>query len=314
MDINDLYNFVDFWSKSGQQPGTAPQVTGLRDAMKDTGKVVDDYVLGGTYQANMRGQDALLRQLALNAVAGGVGAGLGYGASKVGTKLAPKIGALVEWMRPRDVGIHLSPYNDLPKILPNVNVNAGAGAIPDFPLVQNSTYKFSGVDLKGNKISPDALIDSAERYIQNIPIKDFDEALRSMYVTKSKLGQLDPETQVLGNMIEQGYSKAPSWYVPKNARITPSQEVLKSIKFAPEDWAGAVRSIPSDTPVLNQMNRLPETTKQQLVDFIKKQQSLEKVKSLGRGAVVGGSAVGTALTPLAVAKPALGFNNKNKKK
>jgi hypothetical protein len=314
MDLQDLYNFVDFWSKRGDQPGTAPQVTGLRDAMKDTGKVVDDYVLGGTYQANMRGQDALLRQLALNAVAGGVGAGLGYGASKVGTKVAtkltPKVSALMEWIRPRDVGIHLSPYNDLPQILPNVNVNTGAGAIPDFPLVQNSTYKFSGVDLKGNRISPDALIDSAERYIQNIPIKDFDEALRSMYVTKSKLGQLDPETQVLGNMIEQGYSKAPSWYVPKNGRITPSQEVLKSIKFAPEDWAGAVRSIPSDTPVLNQMNRLPETTKQQLVDFIKKQQSLEKVKSLGRGAAVGGSTVGTALTPLAVARPALGFNNK----
>lgn len=314
MDLQDLYNFVDFWSKRGDQPGTASQVTGLRDALKDTGKVVDDYVLGGTYQANMRGQDALLRQLALNAVAGGVGAGLGYGASKVGTKLAPKVSALVEWMRPRDVGIHLSPYNDLPEILPNVNVNAGAGAIPDFPLVPNNTYKFSGIDLKGNRISPDALVDSAERYIQNIPIRDLDEALRSMYITKSKLGQLDPETQVLGNMIEQGYKNSPSWYVPKNGRITPNQEVLKSIKFAPEDWAGAVRSIPADTPVLNQMNRLPETTKQQLADFIKKQQLLEKVKSVGRTAAVGGSAVGTALTPLAVARPALGLNNKKNNK
>ena len=314
MDINDLYNFVDFWSKSGEQPGTLPIVNKTRDAFKETGKVVDDYVLGGTYQANMRGQDALLRQLALNAVAGGVGAGVGVGAAKVvpkvGAKLAPQVAALRQWIKPRDIGIHLSPYNDLPKILPNVNVNTGAGAIPDFPLVPNNTYKFSGIDLKGNKISPDALVDSAERYIQNIPIRDLDEALRSMYVTKSKLGKLDPETQVLGNMIERGYSKSPSWYVPKNGRIAPSQEVLQSIKFAPEDWAGAVRSIPSNTPVLNQMNRLPETTKQQLVDFIKKQQLLEKVKSVGRGALVGGSAAGTALTPLAVARPALGFNNR----
>jgi hypothetical protein len=135
-----------------------------------------------------------------------------------------------------------------------------------------------------------------------------------MYVTRSKLGKLDPETQVLGNMIEQGYPTAPSWYVPKNGRITGSQEVLQSIRFAPEDWAGAVRSIPANTPVLNQMNRLPETTKQQLVDFIKKQQLLEKVKSVGRSTAVGGAAVGTALTPLAVARPALGFNNNIKNK
>lgn len=314
MDLQDLYNFIDFWSKRGDQPGTTPQVTGLRDALKDTGKVVDDYVLGGTYQANMRGQDALLRQLALNAVAGGVGAGLGYGASKAGTKLAPKINALVEWMRPRDIGVHLSPYNDLPKILPNVNVNAGAGGIPNFPLVPNTTYKFSGIDLKGNRISPDALVNSAERYIENIPIKDWNEALRSMYITKSRLGQLDPETEVLGNMIEQGSKYSPSWYVPKNGRITPNQEVLKSIKFAPEDWGKHVSRIPADTPVLNQMNRLPETTKQQLADFIKKQQLLEKVKSVGRTAAVGGSATGTVLTPLAVTRPVLGFNSRNNKK
>ena len=82
MDLQDLYNFVDFWSKRGDQPGTAPQITGLRDAMKDTGKIVDDYVLGGTYQANMRGQDELLKQLLINAALMGAGAGVGAGVGK----------------------------------------------------------------------------------------------------------------------------------------------------------------------------------------------------------------------------------------
>jgi len=312
--LNTLANQVAFWQKNN--PTSSPLVNNAKNTIKDIGRVADDYVGGGMGQAALRGPDDLSRQLLLNTAlygaSAGIGAGIGAGAAKATTKLAPKVEALMQWIKPRDVGIHLSPYNDLPKILPNVNVNTGAGGIPDFPLLQNTTYKFSGVDLNNKRISPDALIDSAEKYIQNIPIRDYNEALRSMYITKSKIGQLDPETEVLGRMIEQGYKTSPSWYVPKNARITPNQEILKSIKFAPEDWAGAVRSVPSNTPILNQMNRLPETTKQQLVDFISKQQSLEKVKSVGRGAVVGGSAVGTALTPLAVAKPALGFNNKNK--
>jgi hypothetical protein len=311
MDLNDLYNFVDFWSKRGDQPGTAPQVTGLRDAMKDTGKIVDDYVLGGTYQANMRGQDALLRQLALNAVAGGVGAGLGYGASKVGTKLAPKVDALMQWIKPRDIGVHVSGFNDLPEILPNINTARGAGPIPGFPLVPNQTYKFSSRDYLNKKMTPDALISSAERYIPNIAPRN-DVGTRNFYVTKSLLGKMDPETQILIDNIAKGnYSP---WPVPRNGRITPKQEILSSLQVTTPDyvdWAerGMV-NLPPNTPVLEYANKIPESVRNNLLQLIEKQQSLEKVKSLGRGAVVGGTAVGTALTPLAVARPALGFNNK----
>jgi len=308
MDINDLYNFVDFWKRDS--PASSPALNSAKNTVKDIGRVADDYVGGRMGQAALRGPDVFSKQVMLNALMMLAGEGVGYGLNKGANAVAPKVAALRQWIKPRDIGIHLSPYNDLPEILPNVNVNTGAGPIPDFPLVPNQTYKFSGIDLYGKKISPDALVDSAERYIQNIPIRDYNEALRSMYVTRSRIGQLDPETQVLGQMIQQGHPTSPSWYVPKNGRITRNQQVLKNIKFAPEDWAEAVRSIPSDTPVLNQMNRLPESTKQQLVDFIKKQQLLEKVKSVGRSTAVGGTAVGTALTPLAVARPALGFNNK----
>lgn len=113
MDLQDLYNFVDFWSKRGDQPGTAPQVTGLRDAMKDTGKVVDDYVLGGTYQANMRGQDELLKQLLINAAIMGAGAGVGKGAGvvlgKVAPKITPELAALRNYLTKQQVVVHGTP-------------------------------------------------------------------------------------------------------------------------------------------------------------------------------------------------------------
>jgi hypothetical protein len=109
MDLQDLYNFVDFWSKRGDQPGTAPQVTGLRDAMKDTGKVVDDYVLGGTYQANMRGQDELLRQLLINAGFMAAGAGVGAGVGKVAQKVTPELAALRNYLTKQQVVLHGTP-------------------------------------------------------------------------------------------------------------------------------------------------------------------------------------------------------------
>lgn len=113
MDINDLYNFVDFWSKSGEQPGTPTIVNDTRDLFKETGKLVDDYVLGGTYQANMRGRDALLKQLLLNAALTAAGAGVGAGVGKVATRVAPKISpelaALRNYLTNQQVVLHGSP-------------------------------------------------------------------------------------------------------------------------------------------------------------------------------------------------------------
>ena len=315
MDLQDLYNLVDFLSKRGDQPGTAPQVTALRDVMKDTAKVTDDYVGGGLGQASLRGPDALLRQLLINGALVGAGAGVGKGLGMGATKLAPKVDALMQWIKPRDIGVHISGFNDLPEILPNINTARGAGPIPGFPLVPNQTYKFSSRDYLNKKMTPDALISSAERYIPNIAPRN-DVGTRNFYVTKSLLGKMDPETQILIDNIAKGnYS---SWLVPRNGRVTPKQEILSSLQVTTPDyvdWAerGMV-NLPPNTPVLEVANKIPESVRNNLLQLIEKQQSLEKVKSLGRGAVVGGTAVGTALTPLAVAKPALGFNKKNNKK
>lgn len=287
MDLQDLYNFVDFWSKRGGQPGTAPQITNLRDAMKDTGKIVDDNVLGGTFQANMRGQDALLRQLLINGALIGASAGIGVGSAKV----APKIAALRQWIKPRDIGVHISPFDDLEQILPNININKGAGEIPGFPLVKGQTYKLSSTNAYNQKLNPNELLDSVENYLPNVKLNPMGN--KNIYVTKSQQGFLDPEHQYFKDMYENGAVDFPG---SLNARVTPSQKVVGS----------------KTINAIQEGNRLNDELKNELAKLIAKQQSLEKVKSVGRSALVGGSAVGTALTPLAVAKPALGFNNKNK--
>jgi hypothetical protein len=289
MDINDLYNFVNFWSKSGQQPGTPTIVNDTRDLFKKTGKLVDDNVLGGTFQANMRGRDALLRQLLINGAVGGAGAGIGVGSAKV----APKIAALRQWIKPRDIGVHISPFDDLNKILPNINKNMGAGEIPGFPLIEGQTYKLSSTNAYNQKLSPNELLDSVENYLPNVKLNPMGN--KNIYVTKSQQGFLDPEHQYFKDMYENGAIDFPG---SLNARVTPSQKVVRS----------------KTVNAIQEGNRLNNELKNELARFIAKQQSLEKVKSVGRSALVGGSAVGTALTPLAVAKPALGFNNKKKNK
>ena len=293
MDINDLYNFFDFWSKSGQQPGTPTIVNDTRDLFKKTGKLVDDNVLGGTFQANMRGRDALLRQLLINGAVGGAGAGIGSGIGVGSAKVAPKIAALRQWIKPRDIGVHISPFDDLNKILPNINKNMGAGEIPGFPLIEGQTYKLSSTNAYNQKLSPNELLDSVENYLPNVKLNPMGN--KNIYVTKSQQGFLDPEHQYFKDMYENGAVDFPG---SLNARVTPSQKVVGS----------------KTVNAIQEGNRLNNELKNELARFIAKQQSLEKVKSLGRGAVVGGSAVGTALTPLAVAKPALGFNNKKKNK
>jgi hypothetical protein len=293
MDINDLYNFVNFWSKSGQQPGTPTIVNDTRDLFKKTGKLVDDNVLGGTFQANMRGRDALLRQLLINGAVGGAGAGIGSGIGVGSAKVAPKIAALRQWIKPRDIGVHISPFDDLNTILPNINKNMGAGEIPGFPLIEGQTYKLSSTNAYNQKLSPNELLDSVENYLPNVKLNPMGN--KNIYVTKSQQGFLDPEHQYFKDMYENGAIDFPG---SLNARVTPSQKVVRS----------------KTVNAIQEGNRLNNELKNELARFIAKQQSLEKVKSVGRSALVGGSAVGTALTPLAVAKPALGFNNKKKNK
>ena len=105
---------------------------------------------------------------------------------------------------------------------------------------------------------------------------------------------MDPEHEYWLSLQKSGNTGNNALPNTLNARMAPSQTVINSKTLA-----------------VNQTgNKINDELRKELARFIAKQQSLEKVKSVGRSALVGGSTVGTALTPLAVAKPALGLNKK----
>jgi hypothetical protein len=285
--LRKLQEQVNFWRQDS--PASSPVLNSAKSTIRDIGRTADNYVAGGMGQAALRGPDALSRQIMLNAIGGLVGAGIGAGAAKATTKITPQIAALREWIRPRDIGVHISPFDNLDTILPNINRNMGAGEIPGFPLIEGQTYKLSSTNAYNQKLNPNELLDTVENYLPNVRINPMGN--KNIYVTRSPKGLLDPEHQYYVDMYNNGSIEFPG---SVNARMTPSQTVIGSGTITP----------------MTQGNKLTDELKNELARLISKQQSLEKVKSLGRGAVVGGTAVGTALTPLAVARPALGFNNR----
>jgi hypothetical protein len=284
--LRKLQEQVAFWQKDNP---TTPLVNQAKGTIRDVGRVADDYLMGGMGQSALRGPDALSRQIMLNAIGGLAGAGIGAGAAYGVPKIPSKVNALMQWIKPRDIGVHISPFDDLKQILPNINVNKGAGEIPGFPLIKGQTYKLSSTNAYNQKLNPNELLNSVENYLPNVKLNPMGN--KNIYVTKSQQGFLDPEHEYFRDMYENGAVDFPG---SLNARVTPSQKVVgtKTINAIQEG------------------NRLNDELKNELARFIAKQQSLEKAKSVGRSALVGGSAVGTALTPLAAARPALGFNNK----
>jgi len=289
--LNTLANQVAFWQKDN--PTTSPALNSAKGVIKNTGRLADTYIGGGMGQAALRGPDALSRQIALNAALMLAGAGVGSGLARGAEYVSPKLQALKQWIKPRDIGVHISPFDDLENILPNINANKGAGEIPGFPLIEGQTYKLSSTNAYNQKLNPNELLDSVENYLPNVKLNPMGN--KNIYITKSAKGLLDPEHQYFLDMYENGAIGFPG---SLNARMTPSQKVIGS------------KTINS----FQEGNVLNDKLKNELAKFISKQQSLEKVKSVGRGAVVGGATAGTAIAPFVAAKPVLGFNNKNNKK
>jgi hypothetical protein len=284
MDLQDLYNLVDFLSKRGDQPGTAPQVTALRDIMKDTAKVADDYVGAGMGQAALRGPDALSRQIMLNAIGGLAGAGIGAGAAKATTKLTPKVEALLQWIKPRDIGVHLSPFDDLKTIQSGINKELGLRSSEKFPIVPNMTYKLSSTDINGKKMPARLLASSAEDYSGAFWPYDEQQFINA-YVTKSKLGEIDPE--ILSKVGQKYVYNSqiydnPTNYVAThglNSRIVPEQNVIKGVKV--------------NVPFENEGMFTEKQTKD-LEKIIKSERAKELLRSMLRGGAVGSAVVAPA--------------------
>lgn len=272
--IRKLQEQVDFWRKDS--PASSPALNRAKDTIRTTGKIVDDQLLGGTFQANMRGPDALLRQLALNAALAGAGAGVGYGASRAGTKLAPKVGALMEWIKPRDIGVHLSPFDDLKKIKYGMNINQGARATERFPLVPNQTYKLSSTDVNNVRMPSELVAESAGDYAFNIPPND--NGVINAYVTRSRLGGIDPEVaDSVGRKMLYGKQDVATFGA--NSRIVPEQKVVNNLKI-PKSY--------------EEPGFLSNKELRKLEQIIESERKKELARSILRGSAVGGAVVAPA--------------------
>jgi hypothetical protein len=276
--IRKLQGQVDFWRKDS--PASSPALNRAKDTIRTTGKIVDDQLLGGTFQANMRGPDALLRQLALNAALAGAGAGTGVGLSKASTKVAPRISALMEWIRPRDIGVHLSPFDDLKKIQYGFNSNQGARATEKFPLVPNQTYKLSSTDVNNVKMPAEFVAESASDYSFNIPPND--EGFINAYVTRSRVGDIDPEVaRSVGRKMLYGNQDVATFGA--NSRIVPQQKVVNNLRIQKGD-------------IYDEFSFRNKELKK-LEQIIESEKKKELARSILRGSAVGGAVA----TPVGVA-------------
>lgn len=272
MDINDLYNFVDFWSKSGQQPGTPTIVNDTRDLFKETGKLVDDYVLGGTYQANMRGQDALLKQLLINAALMAAGEGAGKVFTKLGPKVAPKFEPLIQFLKrnllPQEVGLHhsITPPSGIP-FTGQVNTSVADRAFtaldqkPGYSYFWDTGKGKSGIeealnqiDFQTRKLADDRLLDAGQNAVG--------------YVTRVPRGLSAPDENVLGTI----------------AREVPApQQIVGSVVGTGKPFA--------------QMKTFSQADKDALMKLIQSEKQKELIKSIGKisgvsSPLVGGTAYG----------------------
>lgn len=278
--LNTLANQVAFWQKDN--PATSPALNSAKGMIRDVGRVADDYVGAGMGQAALRGPDALSRQIMLNAVGGLIGAGAGVGAAKATTKLAPKLQALRQWIQPRDIGIHLSPFDDLKKIQPNINQELGLRSSKNFPAVQNQTYKLSSTDVNGKKLPARLLADSAESYSGAFYPYDEQQFINA-YITKSKLGEIDPEIlHTVGQkyLYNSQYGVEPSAATyGLNSRMVPEQTVIKGVKVnTPYEYEGA----------------FTEKQIKDLEKLIKVEKTKELARSILRGSAVGGAVAAPA--------------------
>jgi hypothetical protein len=272
MDINDLWNFLDFWSKSGDQPGTAPIVNDTRDFFKETGKVVDDYVLGGTFQAGMRGQDELLKQLLINAALMGGGAGVGKGIGVAGKKVAPKFKPLIQFLKrsllPEEIGLHhsITPPSGIP-FTGQVNTSVADRAFT--ALDQKPGYSYFWDTGKGKSGIEEALnqIDFQTRKLADDRILDAGQDAVG-YVTRIPRGLSAPDENVLGTI----------------AREVP----------APQQIVGSV--VGSGKPFA-QMKTFSQADRDALMKLIQNEKQKQLIKSIGKisgvsSPLVGGTAYG----------------------
>lgn len=226
---------VNFWSGGGEaRPGEQQVVADARAATQSivgTGlRVADAYYTGGmagSFARNVVAPRATVaspttrnqgiraggRQFARDAAvaAGSAAAGYGIGRGVVaGARRAfPS--------RVTEIGVHVSP-NEIPiggRITYDpARANTGFAATDEADLVVGQTYKWSGTGANNKPVSADKIVDEIYRGYADDP--------RWHYVTRSKVGKVDPEIVTPSGIRDLEYRSA----LP---RITKSQKIVDRI-------------------------------------------------------------------------------------
>jgi len=137
------------------------------------------------------------------------------------------------------------------------------------------TYKLSSTDINNVKIPAKILADSAENYSGAIyPLSDLDESINA-YITRSKIGNIDPELEYAVGR-EFAYDSDDIKTYGLNSRVVPKQKVVNQMKVSSPDI-----EYPQYRPGM----------KEELKKLIELERRKELARSILRGSAVGGAVV-----------------------
>ena len=199
--VGGIRNIVSPWL--GTPPGQNRSVTQAQGLARSAAETLDQTFAGGMIKAGTQGNKALVKQAGVNAAALATGYIAGKVAGKVGQRFF------------EDIGLHASKPNIRGEITYTPErANTGFSDVQGSPLIANKTYKISGyygdksfknIPNFGKLADPKDMAGSAQALI--------DESGKSVYITKSKTGRIDPE------------------FSNYRDRITGNQQILKEIRL-----------------------------------------------------------------------------------
>lgn len=230
--INDIIDAAGAWLGGSKGAATNPQVQAAMDATRAVGKVVDtatggfgSAVVADAQRMAASGSStpsALYKTAAVNLAAGAVGVGAAKVAQKTVAKVAPQL--------TQDVGVHFSRNKNITgsiKAVPELRgTGKGPSMGPNFEIkkdvLKGKTYKFAG--------SGPVLENPTKRgeLLPATKFKDFMSAQDTAYVTRSRLGRVDPENPALkrSEKIEDWFERGGKF---QSQRVTGRQRIVEVV-------------------------------------------------------------------------------------
>jgi hypothetical protein len=164
----------------------------------------------------------LLKTAAVNLAAGGVAYGAAKGAQKTVAKVAPQL--------MQDVGVHFSTNKTIHSVIKSSPDLRGTGKGPsrkanfeiNIDTAKGKTYKFAGYGpILGSSTKRGEMLPASK-------FEDFMSAQDTAYVTRSRLGRVDPENPALYKSpnIEDWYQRGGKF---QSQRVTGRQRIIEVV-------------------------------------------------------------------------------------